>query len=57
MIYLTSLLQHEGEAVGLYDGRVTANDTGIAGSVDPNSGTNDPSLTAVGGVYTTMWKV
>ena len=57
MIYLTSLLQHEVEAVGLYDGRVTANDTGIAGSVDPNSGTNDPSLTAVGGVYTTMWNV
>ncbi|MBV9669177.1 MAG: hypothetical protein JO327_13745 [Nitrososphaeraceae archaeon] len=57
MSYLTNLLQHEGEAVGLYDGRVTANDTGIAGSVDPSSGTNDPSLTAIGGVYTTMWNV
>ena len=31
--YLTSLLQDEGLAVGAYDGRVTANDTGIAGSV------------------------
>jgi carboxypeptidase C (cathepsin A) len=56
-IYLTSLLQHDGKAVGAYDGRVTANDTGIAGSVDPKSGGNDPSLTAVGGVYTTMWNV
>ena len=40
-----------------YDGRVTANDTGIAGSVDPNSGGNDPTITAVGGVYTAMWNV
>jgi carboxypeptidase C (cathepsin A) len=57
MIYLTSLLQREGEAVGLYDGRVTSKDIGIAGSLDPNSGANDPTLTAVGGVYTTMWNV
>ena len=56
-IYLTSLLQDKGLAVGAYDGRVTANDTGIAGSVDPNSGGNDPTMTAVGGVYTTMWNV
>ena len=28
----------QGLAVGLYDGRVTAKDTGIAGSVDPNGG-------------------
>ena len=56
-IYLTSLLKDEGLAVGAYDGRVTANDTGIAGSVDPNSGGNDPTMTAVGGVYTTMWNV
>jgi carboxypeptidase C (cathepsin A) len=56
-IYLTSLLQDDGLAVGAYDGRVTANDTGIAGSVDPESGLNDPTMTAVGGVYTTMWNV
>jgi carboxypeptidase C (cathepsin A) len=56
-IYLTSLLQDEGLAVGAYDGRVTANDTGIAASVTPNSGGNDPTITAVGGVYTTMWNV
>ena len=43
--------------MGAYDGRVTANDTGIAGSVDPNSGGNDPTMTAVGGVYTAMWNV
>jgi carboxypeptidase C (cathepsin A) len=56
-IYLTSLLQDEGKALGIYDGRVTANETGIAGSVNPNSGGNDPTMTAVGGVYTTMWNV
>ena len=31
--------------------------TGIAASIDPNSGGNDPTMTAVGGVYTTMWNV
>jgi carboxypeptidase C (cathepsin A) len=56
-VFLTSLLQDEGVAVGAYDGRVTAEDTGIAGSVDPNSGGNDPTMTAVGGVYTAMWNV
>ena len=30
---------------------------GIAGSVDPASGGNDPTMTAVGGVYTAMWNV
>jgi carboxypeptidase C (cathepsin A) len=57
VIFLTSLLQDEGLAVGLYDGRVTADDTGIAESIDPKSGLNDPALTAVGGVCTTMWNV
>jgi carboxypeptidase C (cathepsin A) len=56
-VFLTSLLQDDGLAVGAYDGRVTADDTGIAGSVDPNSGGNDPTMTAVGGVYTAMWNV
>lgn len=56
-VFLTSLLQDQGLAVGAYDGRVTADDTGIAGSVDPASGGNDPTMTAVGGVYTTMWNV
>ena len=55
--YLIRLLKDKDLAVGWYDGRVTANDAGIAGSVDPNSGGNDPTLTAVGGVYTTMWNV
>jgi len=55
--FLTSLLQDDGLAVGAYDGRVTADDTGIAGAVDPNSGGNDPTMTAVGGVYTAMWNV
>jgi carboxypeptidase C (cathepsin A) len=56
-LFLTTLLQDKGLAVGAYDGRVTATDTGIAQSIDPNSGGNDPTMTAVGGVYTTMWNV
>jgi carboxypeptidase C (cathepsin A) len=56
-IFLTTLLQDKGLAVGAYDGRVTASDTGIAQSIDPNSGSNDPTITAVGGVYTAMWNV
>ena len=56
-VFLTSLLQSKGLALGAYDGRVTAVDTGIAGSIDPNSGGNDPTMTAVGGVYTVMWNV
>jgi carboxypeptidase C (cathepsin A) len=55
--FLTSLLQDKGKALGSYDGRVEADEAGIAGSVDPSSGTNDPTLTAVGGVYTAMWNV
>lgn len=54
-VCLTSLL---GDlAVGMYDGRVPAYNTGIAGSVDPNSGGNDPTMTAAGGAYTSMWNV
>jgi carboxypeptidase C (cathepsin A) len=56
-VFLTSLLQSDGLALGIYDGRVTAIDTGIAGAVDPNSGGNDPTMTAVAGVYTVMWNV
>ena len=56
-MFLTNLLQEEGLALGAYDGRVTAEDAGIAGSIDPNSGSNDPTITAVGGVYTAMWNV
>jgi carboxypeptidase C (cathepsin A) len=56
-VFLTSLLLSDGVALGVYDGRVTAVDTGIAGSINPNSGGNDPTITAVGGVYTAMWNV
>ncbi|MGF6606039.1 carboxypeptidase C (cathepsin A) [Paraburkholderia sp. WSM4175] len=51
------MLKSQGLALGAYDGRVTAIDTGIAGKIDPNSGGNDPTMTAVTGVYTTMWNV
>jgi carboxypeptidase C (cathepsin A) len=56
-VFLTSLLVDDGVAVGAYDGRVVAADTGIAGSVAPESGGNDPTMTAIGGVYTAMWNV
>ncbi len=54
-LFLTTLLKAKGVALGSYDGRVTAIDTGIAGDIDPNSGGNDPTMTAVTGVYTAMW--
>lgn len=54
-LFLTALLKSKGAALGAYDGRVTGIETGIAGQVDPNSGGNDPTMTAVSGVYTTMW--
>ncbi|HZZ09596.1 MAG TPA: peptidase S1 [Paraburkholderia sp.] len=56
-LFLTTLLKSQGLALGEYDGRVTAIGTGIAGKIDPNSGGNDPTMTAVTGVYTTMWNV
>ena len=56
-LFLTTLLKSKGLVLGAYDGRVTAIGTGIAGKIDPNSGGNDPTMTAVSGVYTTMWNV
>ncbi len=54
-LFLRTLLEKQGVAVGAYDGRVTAIDTGIAGKIDPNSGGNDPTMTAISGEYTAMW--
>jgi carboxypeptidase C (cathepsin A) len=56
-VFLSSLLADQGLAIGAYDGRVTGEDDGIAGSIAPNSGGNDPTMAAVGGVYTAMWNV
>lgn len=56
-LFLTTLLRSRGLALGAYDGRVTGIESGIAGRVDPNSGSNDPAMTAVAGVYTAMWNV
>jgi carboxypeptidase C (cathepsin A) len=55
--FLTSLLIDEGLSIGAYDGRVTGADTGIAEFISPDSGGNDPTMTAVSGVYTAMWNV
>ncbi|AOJ06583.1 S10 family peptidase [Burkholderia mayonis] len=54
-LFLTTLLKARGLALGGYDGRVTGIESGIAGKIDPNSGGNDPTMTAVSGVYTAMW--
>ncbi|MGH7082151.1 MAG: S10 family peptidase, partial [Acetobacteraceae bacterium] len=54
-LFLLTLLADQGLALGAYDGRVTGVDTGIAGYINPNSGGNDPTMTAVNGVYTAMW--
>ncbi|WP_408608096.1 S10 family peptidase [Candidimonas nitroreducens] len=54
-LFLLGLLKSQGLALGAYDGRVSAIDTGIAAQISPNSGGNDPAMTAVSGVYTAMW--
>ncbi|HEX7388468.1 MAG TPA: peptidase S1, partial [Acidiphilium sp.] len=53
--FLLTLLKDKGLALGSYDGRATGIDTGIAARIDPMSGGNDPTMTAVNGVYTAMW--
>jgi carboxypeptidase C (cathepsin A) len=53
--FLTTLLRAEGKALGAYDGRVAGVDTGIAAMIDPLSGGNDPTMTAVNGAYTAAW--
>ena len=55
LLFLLTLMQAAGRALGAYDGRVLGVDTGIAASIDPRSGGNDPTMTAVNGVYTAMW--
>ncbi|MBT1537622.1 S10 family peptidase [Ralstonia solanacearum] len=44
-----------GVALGQYDGRATSINTGIGPFILPNSGSNDPSITNVAGVYTVEW--
>jgi carboxypeptidase C (cathepsin A) len=53
--FLTALLRADGMALGAYDGRVLGIDTGIAAAIDPLSGGNDPTMTAVNGAYTVGW--
>jgi carboxypeptidase C (cathepsin A) len=55
LIFLRSLLKNQRRVVGEYDGRVTGPDSGIAGHVSSDSGDNDATMAAVGGVYTAMW--
>jgi carboxypeptidase C (cathepsin A) len=44
-----------GTAIGQYDGRATSINTGIGPFILPDSGSNDPSITNVAGVYTVQW--
>ncbi len=53
--FLTTLLKAEGKALGAYDGRATGVGTGIAAAINPLSGGNDPTMTAVNGAYTSAW--
>ena len=54
-LFLVTLLKDQGLALGSYDGRATGVGTGIAARIDPKSGGNDPTMTAVNGAYTVMW--
>jgi hypothetical protein len=54
-LFLLTLLNAHGLALGAYDGRVTGIDTGIAATISPLAGANDPTITAINGVYTAMW--
>jgi carboxypeptidase C (cathepsin A) len=53
--FLTSLMRADGKAIGAYDGRVLGVDTGIAAAINPLSGGNDATMTAVTGAYTATW--
>jgi carboxypeptidase C (cathepsin A) len=53
--FLTTLEKAQGKVLGAYDGRVLAVDTGIAADLDPLSGGNDATMTAVNGAYTAAW--
>jgi carboxypeptidase C (cathepsin A) len=54
-LFLLTLLKDKGLALGSYDGRATGVNSGIAARIDPKSGANDPTMTAVNGAYTAMW--
>ncbi|HET9254006.1 MAG TPA: peptidase S1 [Pseudonocardiaceae bacterium] len=53
--FLMTLMRSQGKVLGAYDGRVLGVDTGIAAALDPLSGGNDATMTAVSGAYTAMW--
>ena len=53
--FLTALMRADGKVLGAYDGRVLGIDTGIAAAINPLSGGNDATMTAVNGAYTAMW--
>jgi carboxypeptidase C (cathepsin A) len=53
--FLTALMRANGKVLGSYDGRVLGIDTGIAAAINPLSGGNDATMTAVNGAYTAMW--
>ena len=54
-LFLLALLSDDDLALGAYDGRVTGIDSGIAATISPLSGANDPTIAAINGVYTSVW--
>lgn len=53
--YTFFLTLNRGIQIGQYDGRANYTGQGIAPFILPNSGSNDPSITNVGGAYTVLW--
>ena len=53
--YTFFLTLNPGIQIGQYDGRANYTGKGIAPFILPNSGSNDPSISNIGGVYTVLW--
>ena len=53
--YTFFLTLNPGIQIGQYDGRANYTGKGIAPFILPNSGSNDPSISNIGGAYTVLW--
>ncbi|CAJ0798732.1 hypothetical protein LMG18096_03593 [Ralstonia holmesii] len=53
--YTFFLTLNPGIQIGQYDGRANYTGQGIAPFILPNSGSNDPSISNIGGAYTVLW--
>ncbi len=55
VVRIAARLRHVRIQIGQYDGRANYTGKGIAPYILPNSGSNDPSISNVGGAYTVLW--